>query len=176
MSKDWIQTYTGRKFSLINPKPEDVDIIDIAYSLSRQCRFNGHTLFFYSVAQHSLLVSQNVSKENEKWGLLHDAAESYIGDIVKPLKNLLGNQLKEIEHNIQYCIAQKFNLSTWAIPTEVFKIDQAILYDESLQVMKTPHPDDWRLREEPLGIKILQITSEQARINFLFAAKRMEIK
>lgn len=50
------------------------------------------------------------------------------------------------------------------------------MYDESLQVMKTPHPDDWRLREEPLGIKILQMASEQARINFLFAAKRMEIK
>ena len=175
MSKDWIQTYTGRKFSLINPKPEDVDIIDIAYSLSRQCRFNGHTLFFYSVAQHSCLVSQNVSKENEKWGLLHDAAEAYIGDIVRPLKSLLGDNLKEIECCIQYCISAKFGL-TWGIPQEVFKIDQAILHDESLQVMRTPHPDDWQLREESIGIKILQMTSEQARISFLYAAKRMGIK
>ena len=172
MGKSWIQTYTGKKFSLINPKPEDIDIIDIAYSLSRQCRFNGHTLFFYSVAQHSCLVSQNVSKENEKWGLLHDAAEAYIGDIIKPLKHLLGGQLKTIEYNIQYCIAAKFGL-TWIIPQEVFKIDQAILHDESLQVMKTPHPDDWQLREESIGIKILQMTSKQARINFLSAAKRM---
>ena len=176
MDKNWVQTYTGKKFSLINPSPEDVDIIDIAYSLSRQCRFNGHTLFFYSVAQHSSLVSQNVSKENEKWGLLHDAAEAYIGDIVRPLKHLLGDQLKAIEYNIQYCIAQKFNLSTWAIPTEVFRIDQSILHDESLQVMNFPHPDDWQLSEEPLEIKILQMTSEQARINFLFSAKRMGIK
>ena len=176
MSKDWIQTYTGRKFSLINPKPEDVDIIDIAYSLSRQCRFNGHTLFFYSVAQHSLLVSQNVSKENEKWGLLHDAAESYIGDIVKPLKNLLGNQLKEIEHNIQYCIAVKFGFARRFTPQEVLEIDQAILHDESLQVMKIPHPDNWRLFGKPLGIKIQHMTSKDARTNFLYAAKRMGIK
>lgn len=175
MGKNWIQTYTGKKFHLLNPKVEDVDIIDIAFSLSRQCRFNGHTLFFYSVAQHSLLVSQNVSVENKKWGLLHDAAEAYIGDIVSPLKLLLGLQLKNIEWRIRKRISEKFKLS-FLIPDEVSKIDQSILHDESLQVMLTPHPDDWGLCCSPIGIKISQMTSEQARISFLFQTKKLGIK
>lgn len=56
----WIETYTGRKFYLLHPRPEDVDITDIAHALSNQCRYTGHTRMFYSIAEHSYHVSYHV--------------------------------------------------------------------------------------------------------------------
>jgi len=81
---DWIQTYTGKRFWPLDPRPEDVDILDIAHSLSLLCRFTGHTSSFYSVSQHSILVAQEVPKRLRLWALFHDAAEAYIGDIARP--------------------------------------------------------------------------------------------
>ena len=55
--KTWIQTYTGRAFDLLDPRPEQIDPLDIAHALSQICRFTGHVREFYSVAQHSVLVA-----------------------------------------------------------------------------------------------------------------------
>lgn len=55
---DWLQTYTGRQYWPLDPRPEDVDLRDIAHALSQLCRYGGHTLFFYSVAEHSVLLSR----------------------------------------------------------------------------------------------------------------------
>lgn len=83
----WIQTYSRKKWNLRVPKVEDVDIEDIATSLSNQCRFFGHVRKYYSVAQHSVLVSANC--EWPKEGLMHDAPEAYLGDVARPLRMLL---------------------------------------------------------------------------------------
>jgi hypothetical protein len=64
---DWIQTATGRPFWPIDPRPEDIDIEDIAHALSMLCRFGGHCLRFYSVAEHSVLLSQYVAPEHKLW-------------------------------------------------------------------------------------------------------------
>src|SRR5687767_13374438 len=96
---DWICTYQGIQFWPLDPKPEDVSIIDIAHALSNVCRFGGHSRWFYSVSQHSYYVSLYTRPENALYALLHDAPESYIGDCVRPLKPYLTN-FQSIEDNI----------------------------------------------------------------------------
>lgn len=44
---DWVQTYTGRRFYVLDPQPAEIFIEDIAASLGKLCRFNGHSTEFY---------------------------------------------------------------------------------------------------------------------------------
>lgn len=86
-----IRTFTGRDFHFLQCKPEDVSLIDIAQSLSRTCRYNGHARRHTSTAAHSVRVARRlIAQHNNKaiwWlGLMHDAAEAYIGDVPTPLK------------------------------------------------------------------------------------------
>lgn len=88
---NYIATRSGRKFNLKNPRPCDVDINDIATALSKVCRFTGHTKDFISVAQHCVNVAHILNEwgapvEVQLYGLLHDAAESFLNDVVRPLK------------------------------------------------------------------------------------------
>ena len=92
MAEQWIrsgviETATGTPFDLFDPNPDDVHLQDIATGLAHTCRFGGHCRPFYSVAQHSILVSREFSDSRlQLLGLLHDGAEAYIGDIPRPLK------------------------------------------------------------------------------------------
>jgi hypothetical protein len=119
-----ILTHTGLTFNLLHPTAEMICIEDIAYALAHICRFGGHTNHFYSVAQHSVLVSHIVPKHLALEGLLHDAAEAYVGDMVKPLKNLLP-AYSDIEINIERVIFEKFGFS---IPLDpLVKVSDIIL-------------------------------------------------
>src|SRR5665213_153577 len=83
---NWMQTYTGKQYWPCDPRPEEVFIIDIAHALSQMCRYSGHCIHFYSVAEHSVLLSRYASTlETKKWSLLHDASEAYITDIIRPV-------------------------------------------------------------------------------------------
>lgn len=104
----WVLTYTGKEFDLRRPKSADVCIEDIAHSLSCQARFNGHTKYFYSVAQHSYACSLIVPPQYQLAALLHDAAEAYTGDIVQPLKETLGLDLRTIEIMAEQAVANHF--------------------------------------------------------------------
>lgn len=73
-------------FDPLHPDPDLIDIRDIAQGLGHTCRFNGQVVNFYSVAQHSIMVSKIVPDEYRLHALLHDAAEAYLGDVVRPLK------------------------------------------------------------------------------------------
>lgn len=109
MVEPWIQTHSRGAFDLLEPTPEQINIDDIGYALSMLCRFNGHTDKFYSVAQHCVHVSYLVPPSFALAGLLHDAAEAYLGDVTKPLKELLPDY-QEIERNVERVIAQRFGL------------------------------------------------------------------
>jgi uncharacterized protein len=110
----WFTTRSGRKVSLLDPKPESIDFEDIAFSLSRLCRFNGHLKHWFSVAEHCCLVSRLVPPRLALTGLLHDAAEAYCGDIVTPIKRLMSDagQLvyQAVEGRLWRAIAGKFGV------------------------------------------------------------------
>ena len=162
----WIQTYTGRKFVLTDPRPEDVCIEDIAHSLSLQCRFNGHCIDHYSVAEHSHRVSGIVPPEHALAGLLHDAAEAYIGDMVKPLKMMMP-AFREVEREIMMAVCCAFEIA-WPIAECVKKADCIMLATEARDLMAMP-PDDWHLTEEPDRGLIIPVTPLRAEYNFLKA-------
>ena len=105
---DWIQTFTGRQFWPLDPFPSDFSIYDIAHGLANIGRFGGHLKVFYSVAQHSLFVSK-WSPGRELEGLMHDAPETYIGDMVRPLK-LHMPAFKQVEARIYHALAQAYYL------------------------------------------------------------------
>jgi len=104
-----IRTYTGRYFDILAPRPEMVNIEDIAHSLSMQCRFGGHIPVFYSVAQHSISVAEMVAPEFRLAALLHDASEAYLLDIPKPFKRHLADY-QAFEKIIERLVADVFGL------------------------------------------------------------------
>lgn len=124
----YIRTYNGEKFYPFNPRAEDMDVEVIAHALSNMCRYNGHTKYFYSVAQHSVLVSYLCDVSDAQWGLHHDDSEAYFGDIVNPIKRnpLIGPIVYPIEWKIQQCVAIKFGLS-WPMPASVHYADKLAL-------------------------------------------------
>lgn len=103
-------TLSGHLVDIRNPREDVIDISDIANGLSLICRFMGQIYRFYSVAQHSILVMHLAPPELQREALLHDAAEAYLGDVISPLKHLLGAAYKTLEHNFETVIAQKFGL------------------------------------------------------------------
>ena len=109
MNMPAISTRSGRRLYLHNPSPSQILIDDIAHGLAHQCRFNGQTNKFYSVAQHSVIVSSILPPELKLAGLLHDAAEAYLGDIVQPLKELLP-EFEQIESRFAQVIGERFNV------------------------------------------------------------------
>lgn len=107
----WMSVYTGGKFFPLDPKPEEIFIGDIAHALSLNNRFNGHTKWPYSVAQHSVLCAKYIEGNNNTKlaALLHDATEAYIGDMIRPIKFYM-QDFKEIEHKIEKVIMKKFGV------------------------------------------------------------------
>ena len=138
MKDNWVPTYSGKRFKLeVTIDPAMIDIDDIAHSLSMQCRFNGHTREFYSVAEHSLIMSFMVSDEAALYALLHDAAETYIGDIIAPLKT---DEMRECEEGIMAVILSRFGLRVSdEIVAEVKRADMRMLATEVQQLMYPGH-------------------------------------
>lgn len=134
----WLQTYTGTKYWPLDPRAEEVNIEDIAHALSNVCRYAGHTSRFYSVAEHSVLVSKLVAPELALQGLLHDATEAYILDVPRPLKPYLTNYA-EIEELNWKVIAEKFNVDVEMHPS-VKHADNAILVKEMSVLMRGTKP------------------------------------
>jgi 5'-deoxynucleotidase YfbR-like HD superfamily hydrolase len=106
-------TKCGIVVDLMNPTPDMIMIEDIAHGLANNCRWNGHTQKFWSVAQHCCMMYDKAPEGFELTYLFHDAEEAYWGDMIKPLKNIIGEKHPEIlqrMRDLRKLIYDKFNI------------------------------------------------------------------
>lgn len=171
----WMMTRSGRKFYFNRPENHDFNLDDIAHALSNLCRFGGHTPIFYSVAEHSWHVAKWVEgryddKQMARAALYHDAAEAYIGDIVRPLKEMHPTW-KHYEDRVQRAINVKFNLIAdlnkyhWTD-----RADNMILRDEAEYFWSKDQIKDWSFAFPPdqkLNCRFRDWTPDQAHAAFL---------
>jgi hypothetical protein len=164
-----ILTNSGSYFDFINPERNKFDIKDIAHALSHVCRFAGHTREFYSVAQHSVLACllvDRIDRNSNMAALLHDAAEAYLGDITRPLKQLLP-EYKVIEKRVEAALFAHFGIE-YPLPEAVKHADLVLLATEQRDLMP-PHDDEWALISgiEPMPEIINPWGPEKARREFM---------
>jgi hypothetical protein len=126
----WIETYTGRRFNVFEPDIRNINIMDIAHSLSMCTRFNGHLNQYYSVAEHSIYVSELVPKEFALAGLLHDASEAYLSDVPRPIKAMIP-EIKLIENNVITLIFKKYGVTEYS--DIITYIDRSLCLTEAVQ-------------------------------------------
>lgn len=172
IEKSWVITLSGNRFNILKPDPAAVKLEDIACSLARQARFNGHTRFFYSVGQHSCLGAEVApTKDVALQMLFHDATEAYIGDLVSPVKALLPD-FEIIESRIHWAIAEKFNLEN-PMPKIIKQIDRRLLATEVRDLI-TKDLSSWNIgMDEPFDFPIIPWPPEVAEARFLELAHRL---
>lgn len=175
----WIQSFTLRKVYPLNPTPEMIHLRDIAHALSMQCRYTGHIHSFYSVAQHSVLVSRHAEKlayartrsalaaqGAAQSGLLHDASEAYLIDLARPVKHLPEMAgYREAERRLQTLIFRVFGLPEAELEV-VKEADRVMGATEARNFFPAVHPD-WRWIADPLPVKIEPLGPKEAEAIFL---------
>lgn len=155
-----ICTALGYEFNPFRPEPDRIAITDIAHALAATNRFGGHTSVPYSVAQHSWDVSLRCSPAEAAYGLLHDAAEAYLGDIPTPIKQHLcftvpgagggPATFKQVEQVLLAAIFRRFGLDpdkACDLPLSVRRADHAAYEQERASLM--PECDWWASRVAP---------------------------
>ena len=178
-SAPFMQTATGGAINLADPLIEDINIVDIAYALAHTSRFGGH-FGHYSVAQHSILVMQ-VMREMLKMkeprvlleGLLHDASEAYLGDMIRPLKLMLPG-FKIIEQHFEALIFEKLLFDDgplphgWKMHPFVKKADLIVVKTEKNTILPK-HPVAWDYLEgvDTMPYSITPVEPQIAFQNFL---------
>jgi len=161
-----------KPFYPLDPRPEDIDITNIAWGLSMQCRFNGHLNYFYSVAQHSVIVSRIVESahpfDNKLIfrALMHDAHEAYVGDIVTPVKRALGGVFEEIEDKIDRAICDKFDMEYDLSPV-IKEADTTALITESRDLHDVAFLDERFNSVVPLDYEIVAVSQADAYKMFI---------
>lgn len=175
LTKIYAHTASGRKFYPYAPKPEQIDIETIARHLACQVRWNGavrHRFIkeriFYSVAEHSVYVADYVAQELNRPdlafdALMHDAAEAYIPDLIRPLKYSpeFRAPFKALEEKIEAVIAEKYRLQ-FPMPEEVKIGDDAVCLTEWLQIVPRERGEVWQgaimsdVKPAQIGIAMLQ--------------------
>ena len=135
------RTYSQIEINPVEPKLEDITIVDIAHALPLLCRGGGHLKTFFSVGLHSIncvkeAKARNYSRKVQLGCLLHDASEAYLADITRPVKQFLPQYL-EIEKRLQTLIWDKYlgEALTDEEYKQVFLVDDCMLYYEFIYFM-----------------------------------------
>jgi len=118
-----MMTRGGRVIDLISPRAEDIDTIEVAWTLAYENRFCGNC-GDYSVAQHAVNVAKIVrelaiiypdpSKNRSKLilaGLHHDDVEAITGDLPQPVKRECPS-FQDLEAKLQSVIDIKYGINT----------------------------------------------------------------
>jgi 5'-deoxynucleotidase YfbR-like HD superfamily hydrolase len=160
-----ILLFGGTYFDYEAPDASVFTIEDIAHGLAMTCRFAGQCRRFYSVAQHSVHVSERVHADHAYQGLMHDAPEFAIGDMVKPLKMLLPGYVV-IEKRVEAAVFERFHVQT-PLPSAVKEADIRMLATEQRQLMR--NEDNWQYTRgmPPFDFEIPVWTAEEAKAKFL---------
>jgi hypothetical protein len=164
-----MQTFSGREFWPLDAHPDEVHIEDIAHALAHQCRYGGHVLRFYSVAEHSVRIARwlrpRYGRRVALWGLMHDAAEAYVADVPRPLKQHLAGY-KDAEAGVMAAICKRYGLPP-DMPHEVHEADERILADEIRQNMR---PMVWHANhDDPLRVTLEFWEPDRGEDEFLMA-------
>lgn len=161
-----IQTFSGSHIDFVNIEENQYNIWDIAHALSNICRFSGHSLDFYSVAQHCVIASRTVPLEYAYDTLMHDMTEAYLGDISSPLKKLL-HDYTAIEHKFEQHMRRYFGCEP--VMSDVVKnIDLVMLATERRDLMFDTGVH-WPILDgvTPLSERIECWTPSKAKIEFI---------
>jgi hypothetical protein len=167
----YLQTISGRFVNPLDPDLDQIDIGDITRALANTCRFGGHCRSFYSVAQHSVIVSELVEQrggdpEDVFAALMHDAAEAYLGDMPHPLKHrsALGEAFRAAEAHLEQAIHKRFGIKP-DVP-EIKRADRALLATER----RALSAEDWHWPElegvEPLDLQLTAWSPDEAAVKF----------
>ena len=168
MEVDFISTLSVPKFHFLDPKAEDIHILDIAHALSLTCRFGGHCSVFYSIAEHSVILAEILENQGAKpltvlAGLLHDAEETYLPDIPSPIKAQMP-EAKALYDVLGLAIDQKFRLgeADWRC---IENVDRRLCTTEAkaLGIWNK----EWEDTGAPLDVKLYLWSSEDAEELFL---------
>lgn len=174
----FIETFTGRRFQPLDPDFAEIDVRDIAHSLSQQCRFTGHTICPYSVAEHSVRVRELVKSWDaplsvQLWALMHDASEAYLVDIPSPLKcTPVFDLYRTAEKRLMNAVCMRFGLSMDE-PAMVSRADAVLVATEARDLMPYRYEHWTKLKERPLVEKILPWGHEIAEREFFAAYKEL---
>lgn len=172
---DWFLSFKGRQLWPCDLRPEEIDIEEVAHGLSLICRFGAQCRLFYSVAQHSVLVAEQLPRRLRLCGLLHDATEAYLGDMIRPLKRLPQFAgYVDLERRAWAAIAARFDLPA-EMPPEVKEADNRMLITERRDLLPA-HPWPWKEDErgfEPYPFIIEPWSPVEARAQFLAEFARL---
>lgn len=152
----WIQTFSGIRFWPLDPRPDEVRLEDVAHVLAQLCRFGGHSSRFYSVAQHSVHVSEMCDTDHSLAGLVHDAAETYLIDVPRPLKRQPEfAAYRAIEKRVAAAVAKAFGVDPELFESEqVKRADAIMLATEAKHLMHlTPNGGPAGEWDELKGVK-----------------------
>lgn len=160
-----ILLFSGNYFDFLDPEHSIFTIEDVAQGLSLACRFAGQCKQHYSVAQHSVHLSDLLPAQYRYAGLMHDAAEAFIGDVSRPLKDLLP-EYRAIEERVEKAVFAHFGV-VHPIPDIVKEFDIVMLETEQRQLMRNRDDWDYTRGRQCANIVIPNISNEQARELFL---------